>query len=380
MEENNEIDISLEEESNTPTTQKGIDPKSTLLPNKDIHSLDSAQRVNAGALFANEQSATLPKPPPAPPLPKVKQSGTESVAPLETYQSDIQKYIRDKNVSSITVAAAEQDRRAQSGEGIEVAPKPTAWRTSIWLQLAAGTAGILLIVGALAVFGYALIKDQTIPAARNPTAPFIAVEGSADVAFRPGDTRSVIMSAFSDAKNRVKLPLGLVGQLRPVLASSTGNIPLKAQTFLSVFTPNIPPQLLRTIQPQMLLGVHSLEVNQPFLMFSVDSYQGGYAGMLAWENTMRIDLLPLFEAHAPPHGQLITASSTPLITIIDNSFSDSVVENHDARVVKNNYGDILLLWTFIDRTTVLITTNVQTVHEIITRLKNAPTMSEPGLY
>lgn len=378
MEENHEIDISLDSEDPKPHTE-GVDPKSLLLPKKDIPSLDSAQRVSAASLYANEQGAHLPKAPPPPPLPPVEKKGTDSVAPLETYQSDIQKYIRDKNVSSVTVAAAEADRRNEAGESIEVAPKQ--FNPSKWLQIGAGVAGALLMVGALSIVGYAFISSRTLPSTPTPIAPFIAVDGSVDVALQAGDTRQAIMTSFVDAKNKLKLSVGLVGQLRPVLASSTGNIPLTAQTFLTVFTPDIPPQLLRTIQPQFLLGIHSYDVNQPFLMFQVDSYQGGYAGMLAWEKTMRVDLLPLFQATVPPHSELQSSSSTaPFITVIDNTFTDSVIENHDVRVIKNSYGDILLVWTFIDRTTILITTNVNTVHEIITRLKNAPTISEPGLY
>ncbi len=379
MEENNEIDISLPSETNTPK-KEGIDPNSVLLPKKGIHSLDSAQRVSAGTLYTQEQAATLPKAPPAPPLPKIAQKGNDEVQPLETYQSDIQKYIHDKNVSSITVAAAEQDRRFKAGESIEVAPLSPEWHSSVWLQIGAGIAGVLLIGGAIGIFGYAFLSSQSLPASGTPVAPFIAVDGSADVALHPGDTRRTIMTSFVDAKNKVRLSLGLVGQLRPVLASSTGNIPLKAQTFMTVFTPSIPSQLLRILQPQFLLGVHSYTVNQPFLMFTVDSYQGGYAGMLAWEKTMRLDLLPLFAAIVPPHSQLLTASSTAVVTVIDNTFVDSVLENHDTRVIRNNYGDILLLWTFIDRTTILITTDAETVHEVISRLKNAPTITVPGLY
>jgi hypothetical protein len=49
-----------------------------------------------------------------------------------------------------------------------------------------------------------------------------------------------------------------------------------------------------------------------------------------------------------------------------------VVENHDARVLYNNTGDIVLLWTFVDQHTLAITTNPATLREIISRLSVAP--------
>jgi UDP-N-acetylglucosamine transferase subunit ALG13 len=57
---------------------------------------------------------------------------------------------------------------------------------------------------------------------------------------------------------------------------------------------------------------------------------------------------------------------------------DKIVENHDARVIQNNTGDVSLLWTFIDRNTLIITTNDATLREIISRLQTAPVTPIPG--
>jgi hypothetical protein len=119
--------------------------------------------------------------------------------------------------------------------------------------------------------------------------------------------------------------------------------------------------------------------NQPFLIVRVDSYEAAYAAMLAWEPTMQADLSPLFDytptVHIPEQG--IATTTTPT-QFIQTGFVDKIVENHDARVIQNSTGDVSLLWTFIDRNTLIITTNDATLREIISRLQTAPVTPIPG--
>ncbi len=355
----------------------GADPRSFILPNKEVYSPLNAQRTSAGKLYTQEKSATLPKAPAPPPLPIVAPQNSDAVRPLETYQSDVEKYIRDQNISTVQVAAAEQKRRQDTAQPIEVAPRAPHGK-SVALQVAAVVAGILFIVGAGSAFVYSYVKSQPLPQKQNPTAPFITVDSTMDIALTSGDSRDIIMQKFVAAEAQTHQSVGLVAQLRPWIASSTGTLPIAAQTFLSVLTPNMPPELLRTIQPEFLIGVHSFEANQPFLLFSVDSYQGGYAGMLVWEKTMQRDLSPLFD-YTPTQrvrDEIPTIGTTTQVLL--SPFVDTIVENHDTRAIKNTSGDVLLLWTFLDRSTVLVTTNPNTVHEIISRIKTAPQLTVPG--
>ena len=374
MKERRETDISP---AGDKVPDAGVDPRSFILPNKEVHDPLNAQRTSAGKLYAQEQSATLPKAPAPPPLPIVAPQNNDSVRPLETYQSDVEKYIREQNISTVQVAAAEEKRRQDTAQPIEIAPR-APHKKSVVLQIIAVVCGILFIVGAGGAFIYAYVRSQPLPQQQNPTAPFIAVDTTTNLKLSSGDSREGIMQKFADAKSQTHLSVGLVVQLKPWIASSTGTLPIAAQIFLSVLTPNMPPELLRTIQPEFLMGVHSFETNQPFLLFSVDSYQGGYAGMLAWEKTMQRDLSPFFDYTPTQRVQDEIPTLSTTTQIISSPFTDTILENHDTRAIKNSSGDTVLLWTFLDRATVLVTTNPNTVHEIISRLKAAPQLTVPG--
>ena len=63
---------------------------------------------------------------------------------------------------------------------------------------------------------------------------------------------------------------------------------------------------------------------------------------------------------------------------MQGNFLDQIVENHDARVALNAQSDILLLWTFLDRSTIVITTNDATLREVISRLSQASILSLPA--
>jgi hypothetical protein len=110
---------------------------------------------------------------------------------------------------------------------------------------------------------------------------------------------------------------------------------------------------------------------QAFLILETDSYERAFAAMLAWENTMRTDLLPLFtrvpRTRIPEESTASSTTATSSLQLIRNGFLDKIVENRDTRVILNTTNDILLLWTFLNRNIIVITTNEYTLKEIISR-------------
>ncbi len=121
---------------------------------------------------------------------------------------------------------------------------------------------------------------------------------------------------------------------------------------------NIPPNLLRAMEDQdFLFGIHSLGANRPFFVITVESFENAFAGMLKWESFMFDDLASLFS---------LDVSSTQFI---DRLFEDVVIKNRDARILKDSEGNIVLIYSFIDKETLVIATNEETFDEVVNRLK-----------
>lgn len=385
----------------TPPQKKEVDLGAILLPKKEVHDPLNAPRAEAGVLLKQEQTAALPKTAaPKVPLPPRNDS---IVQPLVTYQSDMQKYIQQNNVSNVTIAAAEAERRGKNPDVGET-PGQTG---SFWFRLGMIFLGSLLLGGAVGLVGYVIYRSQALPAAVNPQAPIIAIDEVRTVPIATTDSRTGALNKLTQAKDAVALSLGLVAQLQPVLATSTAQTPMDARTLLPILTPGMPQTLSRTLLPTFLLGVHAFDRNQPFLILKTDSYEQAFSGMLAWESTMHDDLLPLFAYTPSERIQMtpatttatttqITATTTgatstsvstystttqilqPVQTVLPGAFVDKIIENHDARVLQNNSSDVYFLWTFIDRGTILITTNPHTLKEVIVRTHEAPIVPIPG--
>ena len=93
-----------------------------------------------------------------------------------------------------------------------------------------------------------------------------------------------------------------------------------------------------------MLGTYSFDTNALFLILSINDYPSAYAGMLKWEPNILSDIGGLFEVRAQ-------ASTTKL------EFSDEALQNKDLRIVKDLNGNTLFLYSFIDKNTLVLTTN-----------------------
>ncbi|MCX6819934.1 MAG: hypothetical protein NT019_01435 [Candidatus Adlerbacteria bacterium] len=363
-----------------------IDLGKILLPKKDGPSVDSAQRINAGALLAQELGATLaePKPEVVPvlasaltPEPLVEAESSD-VRNLQTYQGDVERVVQGKHVSVVSIAAAEAERRSKKSleihELIEATQPKHTLRTVVLIA-----ASVLLVIAAGVLVHYVYVFNAPLPAGSPNAAPFIAVDGTTLVSMSQNTTPSAVMNQLVQAKKSVNLSLGLIAQLyiqTPATSSDSVTQYVDAPTLLAALAPDIPGNLLRAVQPVYLLGVHSFGLNQPFLIIKVDSYEQAYAGMLAWETSMKADLSPLF-AYTPAPG-VRAQQSAGSAQFLQTNFFDVIVENHNARILTSADGSLNFLWTFLDRQTIVITTNAGTLREIISRLLQAPILPLPG--
>ena len=66
-----------------------------------------------------------------------------------------------------------------------------------------------------------------------------------------------------------------------------------------------------------------------------------------------------------------TSTTTPEVLYIEQEFKDKVIRNVDTRVLVDARGKILLLYAFPDQKTLIITTNENTLTEIISRINTA---------
>jgi hypothetical protein len=159
-----------------------------------------------------------------------------------------------------------------------------------------------------------------------------------------------------------------------------------APTFMERLNTEAPNSMIRNLEPLFLFGIHEFDGNQPFFMFTTNSFELVYAGMLEWERSINLDLYPLFgeivtrQQATPTTAATSTGTSTASTSqpgpLTQNQtsgprvagFQDTVIANAETRVLRDVNGDIVLLWTFVDARTLIIATNEYTLGEIRDRI------------
>lgn len=373
---------------NNPPIKPGVDPKSFLLPKKEVHAPENATRINAGALLESEQSAELPKPAaPTPVAPPPAPKDESVVKAVETYQGDIERVVQKGKTSVVSIAAAEAERR--NIDAIQKKPAFKKETLSLMRKIVFIVGGVVFLLGAVVVIYVAFKRPPSVDIQSPIQAPFINVDETKILTIPTGAiNHATMINALEAQREGVSLSLGLISRFYIATATSSGAQPELVTTtrLLQAMSSTVPGALLRAIDDQeYLLGVHSYDDNQPFLILKVDDYEQAFSGMLEWEATMERGLTPFFTRTPQLHlsnavstsTATSTATTTPPVPVLHSSFVDRIVENYDARVIENDQKDILLLWAFLNRSTLVITTNDATLREIISRLRSAPIVPLP---
>ena len=280
------------------------------------------------------------------------------IGPLRTYRDDIAQMVQKGGASYLSMATAEYAKRRTFGM-----PVPKAKRNMLLVGSAVLIAGGLVVAG---ILFFLQPKEETL-APGLPLAPLIFAEERGEVNATNLD-RMRLLGSLRNARQLVQQKIGSIAYLYLTKNIAGGKQLMTASEFLRIIEARVPASFLRSLENNFMFGYHEANGNQPFLILNTTSYGEGYAGMLAWEPYLRLDLSPVFTSAAVSGEGTVTSTSTPTTSIGGDRFRDRVIKNKDARILFNPDGSILLLYTLLDQQTIIITTNEVTFNEISARL------------
>jgi len=266
---------------------------------------------------------------------------------LRTFQGDVQEAISKNNYSATTILVKEQVRKQENPvETAEVLGKSNARNKTFILF------GIFfIVVGIVSVAALYYIKSNEEVIIEKQTKAIIAFTEESPVSMT-AVTRKEIFEKIIENKNKNGLVVNSVIYINPLI--NDNQIP--TENLLSAIAPSMLPSLTRSFDKEYMLGVYSYDTNEPFIILTVKDYSLSYPGMLKWEETMANDLGEIFN-YSPN-----TSSTTQRI------FVDEVIKNRDIRVLKDSVGNSVLLYSFVDRKTLVITKNENMLSAIVGKL------------
>ncbi len=216
---------------------------------------------------------------------------------------------------------------------------------SIWRVGAVILLAVLLgVSGTLWFFGGG--EENTMVAGKDEAPSLISAEEQIAVPIGR-DAQSLMRDILSvQPKSQT-----VVAEIYPEINISGETVPAGAAEVLAVLDPSAPGTFIRAVT-DMSFGLY--RNREPFIVMKFTSFDAALGGMLEWEVNMSSDLSPLFGA--PVSGTFDPQARTAT-QIREPYFTDMVVGNYDARILLDETQKERLAYTFLNRNTVLITTN-----------------------
>ena len=293
---------------------------------------------------------------------------------LRTYQGDVEELMRKREVSKAAIVLAENEREIMKEAAVaepEPVPVPLVspskvfsissglplrahWNLRLILIIILGAA-IIVGVGIGVVFFYREPKPAVTPPKKEaPQTRAIALLGS--------ERRAGAFVAIQNGLQAISIPQN---EIRAVPLTYGGTAITTLQLF-DMLEANAPGPLVRALGDIPVLGLHGFQGGQPFLLFGVSSYDFAFAGMLGWEETLLQNIGPLFGVNE--RDLLLRVGSTTDEALQNRIvFKDVVIRNKDTRAAFNPEGGIVFIYLFIDKQTLILTTNEDTAKVLISK-------------
>lgn len=279
-----------------------------------------------------ENQAKVGIPPDRPKIPSIR-----------TFSSDTAEYIQKKNVSMVDIVA-EQSKKGQV--------KQPEYKNDLNFGILSAVLVLflLVLVGAGGFWYYKNHNQANQPENQNLFfKPFILTEREEIVFVDKNDFLSQIHSVFNK-----DIQVGTM--LNIVAAQKKGDLEqnIGTENFFQWAGIKYQSSLLDSFSGEMMFIKYSFSRNWPVLIIKVNFYDSAFSRMIKWENFMLKDLQPLLGLEFETLG----------------NFEDVVIENRDTRVIKETDGRDILIYSFINKDYLVITTSREALMEVFRRFSS----------
>ncbi|MDE1975133.1 MAG: hypothetical protein KGI49_01330 [Patescibacteria group bacterium] len=347
---------------------------------------------------------------------------TSVLKPLRTYENDVAEVLRDRGTSKVAMAIAESRKKGQGESvGSEQETDASGQHHGTGTKMVMLSISLLLLLGGLA--GAYFLYSKSPLAGQSPVStqsqdqqPASLVQADSRVAlYIDGLSANDILLKIKSEMSKPQAP-GTIKEIVPAKTENGAPYRVSATDMANVMDIPAPGIILRTLQPEWMLGVYSDNAGDKsaFVVVKTDFFQNAFAGMLQWESLMPDDIRRYvyiqpastygIPASQPTTTQATTsdtislagkisndtatnttsdnasstnASSTfgtnqsvPVFSSLRGSFKDEIVKNKDVRAFISGTGQTIFVYSFVDNSTLVIAENDGALSEIITRLEN----------
>lgn len=271
----------------------------------------------------------------------------KDLRPLRTYQGDVDHAISRQKISLVNVAMAEQERNRKE----PIIEDSNFKQSQNKFFMLVGS--LLFILGIITIGAIYYVKNQREEKEIAQKSTILSHVESFSISLATSTTKGNLAQNILSKKRDFKQPVNSILYIDINKNGQTAEV----QEVLTILTSYAPKTLIRKFSGDYMIGIYSFDTNEPFILLKTKDYGGTYAGMINWEKDMALDLSELFNVN--------------LIGTSTYSFKDESLKNKDLRVAKSNDGKTVLLYSFLDKNTLLITSTEKIFNAILSKYFNS---------
>jgi hypothetical protein len=150
----------------------------------------------------------------------------------------------------------------------------------------------------------------------------------------------------------MRIDHGNIAQYYPTVTETAVTVPATTDAIMRTLVWGTDGSFVRVLAPHMMFGSIRGETNQPFIILQSTNFDVAFAGLLAWETSMSGDLAPLF-------GE----------PVVGGRFTDALASNRSIRILRDTDGVERLVYAFVNKDLIVITTTSEALAGIIERVQ-----------
>jgi hypothetical protein len=301
-------------------------------------------------------------------IPEANPNAPKSI--VRTYKGDLASAIASNHLSSINIAIAENQKMRQQIQAeaplqTESGGEYSKNKIIIFISL------VLVMIG-MGAIGFVYFTST--PSSQTPVVkelPSLITTEYKDELNISTVGKNNFLSALASKLNDFQIPTNNFYNTYLTTGTSTARRLINTSEFISAAGFRMPDIIKRTLLPDFMVGIYSMGGNLPFVILKTSYFEIAFAGMLQWEPNIEKDFQIMFRLPGYETALSLTSSLTPTEV---KKFSDGVIINKDVRIMRNDNGGIMLLYSIIDKETIIITVDDIAFKEIVNRLNKEKTL------
>lgn len=270
---------------------------------------------------------------------------------VRTFARDVAEQMKTNSASVVKIALAEQNRQKE----YETVVKDNKKQQIIFL-----VATFVFVVGGAILLAFAMGNRNSqvpIPQIENqtPRANSIIFSEQQEIIDVANFSRAEMIQSIITRVGFVK-EVGITNILTIIQGSGSART-LYGSEFISQIATNLPQETIPLIKNDFMIGVDGDNNFTVFIIFSFENFDSVVDGFREWEPFLVQDTNRLLKIQTGNQG----------IELFSKSFQSEILFNKESRVLRDQNQGFVVGYTFLDRNNLVITTNINTIEEVINR-------------